>query len=491
MFRKKNKTKNNDPHNISDTPLTVDILKELTAKMDDSEISDHAITDDLHITLIYIRTLIDPQRLNESIVEPLTRHFVGNVQKSIASSKITEITTLKEAQKMLFEGFVLLHDFLQNKWWAIPLQNPLGRSIESSETETILYGPKDSFTEQVHQNIAMIRRRLPIAALKTERFTVGTRTKTTVMLLYIEGIANPEIVEIARKKILNVNYDLILESSILAAFMEDHIHSVFPQFQQTDRPDQTAYNLGLGKLVIMVNNTPFVLLAPVSFFHFFQSPEDYIHKWIVASFLRTLRIFGFIVSLTLIPIYVALTTHHYQMIPLQLMFVLMESRSKLPFSPFLEGFLMLLILEVMKEASLRMPTKTSTTLGVIGGIVIGQAAVEAGFASKILIVLVGIAAISSFLVPNYLISKTNTIIQFVFLVLAASLGVLGIIFGAILLVAHLNGLTSLKQPFFAPLAPLYIRDWKDFVIRAPLPWIKKRPEFLRPMQKWRYSQRRR
>ncbi|CAH0344093.1 spore germination protein [Bacillus sp. CECT 9360] len=470
--------------------LSVESLKRITANMADAEIIDFQSINNLPVTLIFIRTLTDLERLNETIIEPLTHCSDGNVLKCIISSKITKITTLEEAKNALLTGFCLIYDSVQKKWLSVPLENPLGRSIESSETETILYGPKDSFTEQIERNINMLRRRLPIAELKTETFTVGSLTKTTVILMYIEGIANPEIISIARKKIAKVNYDLILESSNLGAFLEDHIHSVFPQFQQTDRPDQTAYNLGLGKIVIMVNNTPFVLIAPVTFFHFFQSSEDYIHKWVVASFLRSLRMAGFWVSITLIPFYVALTTHHYQMIPLQLLFVLMESRSKLPFSPFWEGFLMLLTLEVMKEASLRMPTKTSQTLGVIGGIVIGQAAVEAGFASKILIVLVGISAISTFLVPNYLISKTNTIIQFIFLVLASFLGIVGIVFGEILLIAHLNGLTSLKQPFLAPLAPLQIKDWKDFVIRAPLPWLKTRPEFLRPVQKWRFSQRR-
>lgn len=148
---------------------------------------------------------------------------------------------------------------------------------------------------------------------------------------------------------------------------------------------------------------------------------------------------------------------------------------------------MLLILEIIKEASLRMPSKTSTTLGTIGGIVIGQAAVEAGFVSKVLIVLVGIAAIASFLVPNYLLSKTNTLIQFAFLILASLMGIPGIVFGMIYMLAHLNGLTSLKQPYFAPVAPLYWRDWMDFFIRGPIPWMKKRPAHVHPLLKWRYN----
>jgi hypothetical protein len=184
---------------------------------------------------------------------------------------------------------------------------------------------------------------------------------------------------------------------------------------------------------------------------------------------------------------VALTTYHYQMIPLQILYVLMESRTKLPFTPFWEALIMLVIIEIIKEASLRMPTKTSQTIGIIGGIVIGQAAVEAGFASKVLIVLVGISAIASFLVPNYLVTKATTVLQFIILILASFFGILGIAFGLILLLAHLNGLSSLKQPFFAPISPLYWRDWNDLFVRAPLPWAKLRPEYLKTVKKWRVS----
>lgn len=185
----------------------------------------------------------------------------------------------------------------------------------------------------------------------------------------------------------------------------------------------------------------------------------------------------------------ALTTFHFQMIPLQMLFVLTESRSKLPFTPFWEAFIMLIILEIIKEASLRMPTKAGQTLGVIGGIVIGQASVEAGFASKVLIVLVGIAAIASFLVPNYLLTKANTLIQFILLFLASQLGVIGIAMGLIGILSHLNSLTSLKQPYLAPLAPLYMKDWKDVFIRGPIKTAKERPEYLKPLKKWRTSRR--
>ncbi|PLR79253.1 spore germination protein [Bacillus sp. V3-13] len=494
MFWKKKKHHgNNDkkgpPYN-QDAKVTLEALKQMTSNMADAENVQLQTANAQKVETVYIRTLIDQERFNESVVQPLKSCTSGSVDQCISAAKATKLNTLDEAASQLMAGSVLLHDPKQKQWLAVKLKNPLGRAIESSETETILYGPKDSFSEQLEQNITLIRRRLPLTTLKTEKFIVGSRSKTTVVIMYLEGIINPKVLSIAREKVTNVDYDLILESSNLAVFMEDNEHSVFPQFQQTDRPDMCAYSLGIGKLVFLIGNTPFALIAPITIFHLFQSPEDYVHRWIVASFLRLVRYVSFFLSITLIPVYVALNTHHYQMIPLQILFVLMESRSKLPFSPFWEAALMLLTLEIIKEASLRMPTKTGQTLGVIGGIVIGQAAVEAGFASKVLIVLVGISAIASFLVPNYLVSKANTIIQFIFLFFSYLFGILGIALGLVCLLAHLNALTSLKQPYFAPVAPFFLEDWKDFLIRAPLTWFKTRPEHLRPVQKWRYRRRR-
>lgn len=467
--------------------ISLDTLKLSLKKMDDAVVVETKTTEAEPIMLIYIKTLIDQERLNESIIEPVKHCSFDKIAECITASHVSDVTTLEEAQKKLMHGFIILIHPKHNHWKAIQLANPLSRGVQTSGTETVIYGSKDSFTEQIDQNITMLRRRLPLTELKTEKFSVGYLSNTTVVMMYIEGLTNPEFISTAKSKIAAIDFDQFLDSSQLAAFMEDHHHSVFPQFLQTDRPDSCAYALGEGKITILVNNTPFALIAPITFFHLFQSPEDYFLRWPIASFLRLIRYSSFFISLLLIPLYVALTVHHYQMIPLQLLYVLLESRSKLPFTPFWEAFMMLVILEIIKEASLRMPTKTSQSLGVIGGIVIGQAAVEAGFASKILIVLVGISAISFFLVPNYLMTKSNVLIQYVLLVLASVLGIVGIILGVIGILAHLNKLTSFQQPYLAPVAPLYWKDWVDLFIRGPLTSMKTRPEFLRPLQKFRYK----
>jgi hypothetical protein len=488
MFRKTSKSEI-DHKNTNQEAVTLDALKSMVENMDDAAIFERKTNKGHKFILLYIGPLIDLERLNESIIEPIIHSSHDTIYECIAASKISEIFTLEVAQKELLQGSVLIFDPLQNQWWAVLLKNPLSRAIQTSEQETILYGAKDSFGEQLDQNITMIRRRLPLTELKTETYIVGNLSKSKVVLMYIEGVTNPEFISIVKEKISKIDYDLFLDSSQVAALMEDHTHSIFPQFQQTDRPDMCAFSLGIGKLMILVDNTPFALISPITFFHLFQSPEDYINRWPVASFLRCIRYISFLLAVTLVPLYVAVTTHHYQMLPLQILYVLLESRGKLPFSPFWEATIMLIILEIIKEASLRMPTKSSQTLGMIGGIVIGQAAVEAGFASKILIVLVSISAIASFLVPNYLMTKANTLIQFVFLILSSFLGILGITFGLIGLLAHLNALTSLKQPYLAPVSPFYGKDWIDLFIRGPLKSMKTRPEHLHTLKKWRTGRR--
>nr|WP_238458140.1 spore germination protein [Alkalihalobacterium alkalinitrilicum] len=473
-----------------DTTLTIDVLKEKLINIEDAEIIEHQFNQDELVTVLYIRTLVDEERFNESIIAPLNRCTYKTLYACIDNSKVTIITSLEDALNKLFSGSIILYDSTKIQWLSVQLENSLHRAIQTSSTETVIYGAKDSFIENISHNILMIRRRLAIPELKSEKFTVGYLSKTTVVLMYIEGITNPEIITYARKKIKNINFDQFLDSSQIAAFIEDHQYSIFPQFLQTDRPDACAFALGEGKITILVNNTPFALIAPITFFHLFQSPEDYFLRWPIASFLRLVRYVSFILSMILIPAYVALTTHHYQIIPLQILFVILESRSKLPFTPFWEALLMLITLEIIKEASLRMPTKTSQTLGVIGGIVVGQAAVEAGFASKVLIVLMGISAIAFFLVPNYLMTKANVLIQFSLLLLASFMGIFGLMLGAVVALAHLNSLTSLKQPYLAPFAPFYWKDWIDLFIRGPLTWMTTRPNYLKTLQKWRYSSRR-
>ncbi|RRJ62958.1 spore germination protein [Paenibacillus oralis] len=440
------------------------------------------------VKLFYIRSFVDQKQVESDIVLPLLHAPDEQAGQKVISEDRVDVTTLQQAEELILQGGILVFDEIGNVC-AVKKQDQLGRTIDSSEQESIVYGPKDSLNERLDKNLTLIRRRLPVASLKSKKWTAGSLSKTSVVLLYMEGIVNPELVRIAEMKTNQIDFDVLLDSSHISALMEDHVNSVFPQFQQTDRPDVLAAALASGKVVWLVDNTPFALVAPITFFDLFQSPEDYIHRWMVGSFLRGLRFVAFVIALFLTPAYVAVTVHHYQMVPLEMLFVLMQSRSEIPYPPFWEALLMLLTLEILKEASLRMPTKSGQTLGVVGGIVIGQAAVDAGIASNVMVIVIAISAIASFLVPNYLMTNASKLLQFALLILAAWLGMWGIGFGLLWLCIHLHGLTSLGQPYLSPLSPFFASDWKDTVFRAPLSGMRTRPAYLKPLQRMRVTGR--
>jgi len=491
-FRRKSKPETSEQNDKGDaskgnSQLTLEQLRQTFSGVHDA-VAQYVESDSVSIPIFYIRSLIDADQLQSKVIFPITFGPKNHKDHVIESDEMKQIGTLEEAVELALRGFAIV--FLKNaQVLGANVASTLSRSIESTEQEAIVYGPKDSLSEQLEQNLTLIRRRLLTPDLKSRIFKVGNISNTRVAVLHIAGIVNPEFVNIAYEKTANIDFDAFFDSSHISAFLEDHINSVFPQFQQTDRPDAIAAALASGKVVWLIDNTPFALIAPITFFDLFQSPEDYIHRWTVGTFLRMLRFLAFIIALILAPVYVALTMHHYYSIPLDILYVLMESRSGIPFSPIWEAFFMLMTLEILKEASLRMPTKSGQTLGVVGGIVIGQAAVQAGIASNILIIHIAISAIASFLVPNYIMTNSSKLIQFALLFLAAWLGMWGIIFGLICLLIHLNSLTSLKQPYFAPFVPLYWKDWKDAFVRFPLTRMEHRPSYLRPLDRMRRKRR--
>jgi len=437
--------------------------------------------------LFFLQSLIDTESLNRFIILPLLDGIENGVVQNISSVELEPVTLLKEAEQKILAGCVLIIDNQTNQFWLAKIPNLISRSIETSQQENILYGPKDSFTELVDQNITLIRRRLPLAQLKSELFTIGSLSKTKVLLIYLEGIIDPALVETAREKIKLIDYDIFLNTPELASFLEENKNSVFPQSQISDRPDATASALASGKVAILMDGTPFALIAPITFFELFQSPQDYIHRWPVATFLRALRFFAFFIVLSLTPAYVAISTYHYEMIPLQILVIITGSRSEIPLTPFWEALSMMLTVEILKEASLRMPTKTAQTLGIVGGIVIGQAAVQSGLTSNTMVVSVAISSIASFLVPNYLMTSSSKLLQYIFLGLAAIWGFLGIIIGFTWMCIHLNSLSSLNRSYIAPLSPWYTGDWKDTLVRLPIQSLKTRPEYLKTLRDQRFE----
>lgn len=291
----------------------------------------------------------------------------------------------------------------------------------------------------------------------------------------MEDVANPDVLEILKKRIGNLKIDAVINAGILAEYIEDYPYAVFPQMLLTERPDFAAEEILQGRYAVVVDRSPTVIICPATFDSFFKTIDDYSSRWIVASFIRLLRFVGFIIAVFLPAFYIAVISFHFEILPLELLFSIAESRERIPFPPYIEAFLMELTLEMLREAGIRLPEKIGQTVGIVGGIIIGQAAVEAGIVSNIMVIVVALTAVASFIIPNYEMSSAIRLVRFPMMILAALFGFVGITAGAMMLLAHFLVLESAGTPYSSPFAPLKLSDWKDSLIIFPQKYQTKRP----------------
>lgn len=359
------------------------------------------------------------------------------------------------------------------------------RSIEEPTVEKNLKGSHEGFVETLNTNIAILRRRIKNNNLKFKMISIGTSTNQTAAIAYIDGIANPDLLNDLYNKIKNIDFDGLLGIGYIEQLISSSPNSPFPQFLSTERPDKTTAMLLEGRFAVLLDGTPVATIAPVSLFSFFQASDDYNFNWLSGTFLRILREVAMLTALFLPGLYVALTSFHYYMVPLRLLIPLAESRARVPFPPYLEALIMEIVIELIREASVRLPTYIGSTIGIIGGIVIGQAAVQAGIVSVLMIIVVSITAIASYTTPMADMGFAIRIYRFIIMAASATYGIIGMIVFFILLVAHLLSLESLGQPYVSPVIPFKFKDLKDVFIRMPIKYLKKRPDISKPVDKER------
>lgn len=439
----------------------------------------------------FFSTLIDEQIIQESALPPLLNEefkTLDDIKKivPIADVQILEDTT--KIEEKLLNGYVMITmDSDKKKYAFVAAQKEIVRSLSQPEIEFSVIGPKEAFVESIGQNLNLIRKRLPIKELISQEFTVGELSKTRVAVLHIEGLTNKENVDTVKQRLENIKIDSISDSSYIVELLSDNSNSLFPQLLDTERPDRVAAILAEGKIAIIVDGSPHVLIAPTTLIEFFSAFEDYFLNWIIASFFRLVRVFAVFFSILVTPIYVAALTYHFELVPADLLGTLVTSRRAIPLPPILEALFLELTIELLREAGARLPTKVGQTIGIVGGIVIGTASVEAGLTSNVLLIFVALGALASFTTPVYKMSNTIRVLRFPFLLFAQIWGMLGIVFCFCILTAHLLRLTSLGRPFLAPIYPLRIKDMKDSVIRSPLQNMSRRPSVLRTQNPNRFN----
>ncbi|WP_312814803.1 spore germination protein [Sedimentibacter sp.] len=426
------------------------------------------------------------QTLMESInLESLKKDGGKELQNEILNSNIaiTElgtVQTLQECVDKALSGETILFIetcskaiWLSSRGWQI-------RGIQEPAAETLIRGARDGFIETMKVNITLIRRRIRDPKLKVKYLQVGSRSKTDITLLYIEDIVNKTVLDEVEKRINSIDIEAVLESSYIEELIEDDTYSPFPQVENTERPDAAASALLEGRVVIAVDNTPTVLMAPATFISFMQSSEDYYERWMLSCLIRMIRYIALPIVMLLPALYVAVVQFHPNMLPTQLALYVAASRANVPFPPYFEALLMELVMELVREASIRITTPVGSTIGLVSGLVIGSASVEAGLITPIAVIIVALTGLASFAIPSYNFSTSLRMIRFGFIVIASIFGLFGISIGLCVLIIHLCTLKSFGVPYLTPMTHFIERrsDLKDTVIRPKIYNLVRKPAYL-------------
>lgn len=449
----------------------------------------------IQVMMMYIEGLTNTELIEESIITPLleqkksneARNLLDKVKGRLASSNVTTVRDFESGYRALLAGntFLLIEGVAEGL--VLNSKSYQERGITESQTEVLVRGPRDAFTEVLRTNTALIRQRLRTTDLRIVSLAIGTRTNTDIAVVYIEHLAEQKIVDELFKRLGKIDIDSILESGYVEELIQDATFTPFPTVSSTERPDAVAGKLLEGRIAILVNGTPFALVIPSLFTEFYQVPEDYYQRSDYITLLRLLRLLALTISLLGPSLYIAITTFHHEMLPPTLLVSLYAQREGVPFPAFVEALMMEVAFEIIREAGLRMPRAIGQAVSIVGTLVVGLAAVEAGLVSAAMVIIVAITAISSFVIPAFNMGVAFRILRFPMMGLAGTFGLFGITIGCILLTLHLCSLRSFGVPYMSPMAPFNITDQKDNIIRVPIWDMIRRPKLLNHLNKKRES----
>ncbi|MCM3571174.1 spore germination protein [Neobacillus mesonae] len=437
--------------------------------------------------IIFLQAMVDQQLFDDQVLKYIVSpHFAESGRdlihkildlQSVSTMCTSILTDMQEAVDNVLDGKVIVFFEGDSRMIAFPLTSFEKRTGSETTNENVIRGPREAFLEDIHTNVTMVRRRIKSPNLKMDQLIIGRYTKTKVIISHLEGVCREDLVEDIKQRIGRIKIDGVLAGSYIEECIDDRPLSPFPQSQKTERPDVAAAALLEGRVVIFVDGDPVPLIAPVNFYMFLQSAEDYYQRYFLTSFIRLLRYGWLIVSLTFPSFYIAITTFHPEMIPTSLLLSVAASRENVPFPSIVEAFLMEIAFEGLREAGIRTPKAVGQAIGILGAIIIGQAAVQAGIVSAIMVIIVSITGIASFVIPGYDLGFTVRLLRFPIMILAGTFGIFGLMIGTILIYIHVVSLRSFGLPYLSPTAPLRTSDLKDTFIRVPWWLMRTRPSF--------------
>lgn len=434
--------------------------------------------------LIFIESMVNSQVIEREIITPLMRiaienpnnDFLNIIEKQVLTVKsVKKITNSKDLIEDIINGnTVLLIDGITD----VLSLSTIGyehRSVEKPTNENTLKGPREAFVESSQVNRSLIRRSIKSEDLVTESMQIGSKQLCTVYILYLDDIVDKELVEKVKKRLSDIKAEYIENLSILEQHIEDRPYSLVSTVLYTERPDRVVGYLNEGHAALIMDNSPSCLIVPVTFWSFFHTGEEQYERWFYGNFIRIIRLVAFIIAFAAPALYIAVTNFHQEMIPTDLVLAIAGSRETLPFPAILEVLLMELSFELIRESSTRIPSTIGPTIGIVGALILGQAAVQANIVSPILVIIVAITGLSSFAVPEISFSYTIRIARFILILAAITLGFFGVSICVSIIIAYLVSIKSFDVPFISPMAPHY-RSSKDLIVR-PVTW----KEWIRPL----------
>ena len=438
---------------------------------------------------IFLQSVSSDDKISNFLVRSLTLNYQFNtinlftkifdsLQNSISNSNLKIINSKEEIFYYLSCGFTVILTDDSPKFIVVETRIKLDRGIVESSTETIIRGPKDSFTENHLINMGLIRKRIKDSNLWFDEVKIGRRTQTKVNIIYLKDIVNLEKIKKIRKKLETIDIDGIIDSGYIREFITGKKIFLFPKLLSTERPDIVCSSLLEGKIVILVENSPFVLIIPTVFVDFLHSPEDNYQLPINASLSRIIRFLSFIITIITPAFYIAMMTYDIRLIPSELLISLAAQRQGVPFPTAFEVILLLTIFEILRESDLRSPSKMGASISIVGALVLGDAAVSAGIVSPIAVIIVAITSVSGLVFSDIDMVNSIRIWRIIFLIFASFLGFIGIVAAGIIFITRLASIETLGTPYLAPLSPFNLKDQIYGIFKASRPNTVIRPNYL-------------
>lgn len=434
---------------------------------------------------VYVDSITDKELLGLEVLAPLkklcseksaAKTNISHLAKAITLANVKTESKIKDATNDILSGFAMIFIDGKNKAISADLKKFEVRAISEPPTGLAVRGPRNGFTESIKSNLSLVRRYLKSPDLKVETFEKGRYTKTSIAFMYIDGISRPEIIEKIRKKIQEIDIDGIPDSSYVSKLLNERKTSLFKQVGSTERPDVLIERMLEGRAGIIVDGSPFALTLPYLLIEDFQAAEDYYISEYRANLVRALRVIAMIFSILLPSVFVAAQLFHLQIIPLNFLLTIVNGIKEIPFSPSLEMFFVLLIFELLNETSVRMPKYVGMALAVVGALVLGETAVNAGIVSTPAILIMALSGISIYAIPELV--ETTSVLRFIYLIVAGSLGGYGLILITAFLIIYLCSADNYGAPYLAPYSPVLLNDFQDGLYMNNVIGMVKRPEAL-------------